>query len=397
MKKINSFSILIFLFFAIALGGCGTNYNVQTTFPDGDGNSLISDEISKSLIIFFDGTRNDWESRTNVRRLYEFMALSASPSLRTLYVEGVGNTDSQILGSALGFRMKPRILSGLQFLTENYEMGDQIYLFGFSRGALQARALAGMISYCGIPLIKGSESPRNLAYEFWDICRGIEEIEREQWTAFESQVLPIDFLGKRVNGLESQWAPIQFVGVWDTVPGSSFIDYDACIERPNRKEGTRYKTGSYPNIKFIAHAVAIDEERTRYEPLLLCEPVDENETIIREAWFSGAHSDVGGGYNDSIALPGLSMNWMINLLEQHSSLPLAFPNVYENVGGLAHSSSWYWKALDEFDVRNVPTDACRHPSVDQRSKLTEVPVMRSSKIEQEKYEPTVLIERECEY
>lgn len=400
MKKLNRKLILLITVATVFLGSCALKPNYQVAPPDKELRYLDPPGGSKDIIIFFDGTANNWKSRTNVRRLYELVVFNASSSLRTLYIDGVGNADSRLLGSALGFGMKPRILLGLQFLIENYEDGDQVYFFGYSRGAHQARALAGMISYCGIPLVNHASSIEGVLNQFWDVCREIEEISQDQWESAPAQVLPIDFLGKRVAGLESRWAPIQFIGVWDTIPGSSFKDYDDCIERPDRRAGTRYKTGSYPNIKYIAHAVAIDEMRPRYRPLLLCDPsIEDSETTVAEAWFPGVHSDVGGGYKDSAALSGISLNWMIDLLEEHSSLPVTFPKPFEDIGGLAHSpvDSWFWRLLGTPVVRDVPADACQHYSVAQRAELDEVPIKRKSDIYLEQYSPTVLISRECDF
>ena len=185
-----------------------------------------------------------------------------------------------------------------------------------------------------------------------------------------------------------QAARIRFLGVWDTVPGSSLKNYRGCKEDkgfiksylwwliPGIDRGERYKAASYPPISEIAHAVALDEKRSKFAPLLVCEAINPEYTKVTEVWFPGAHADVGGGYEDSTDLPSVSLRWMIQMLG--NSYTLEPPPAIEGAAvGLAH-----WSIGDspgnigsECIDRNPPPAAIIHSSAEERSKSTSVPIL----------------------
>src|SRR5262249_19458890 len=147
----------------------------------------------------------------------------------------------------------------------------------------------------------------------------------QSWQPGQAPVLAPEIKEKRINGKKGrdvQAVEVTFVGIWDTVPGSSLKNYGYCKEEkgvvkkygssilPGVDEGERYKIDSYPVIRRIAHAVALDEKRSKFSPLLLCPAINPPSTKVHEMWFPGAHADVGGGYKDSDALSGISLNWM---------------------------------------------------------------------------------------
>lgn len=112
----------------------------------------------KSIFVFLDGTANDESSSTNVWRLFNEVKKHKNQQTIGRYIPGVGSVKEPleedpilpIFGDGLGMGMQARILEGYDFLVENYNPGDEIFIFGFSRGAHQARALAGLVSYVGI-------------------------------------------------------------------------------------------------------------------------------------------------------------------------------------------------------------------------------------------------------
>lgn len=175
-------------------------------------------------------------------------------------------------------------------------------------------------------------------------------------------------------GVEFQPAQITLLGVWDTVPGSSFKEFGACKELPDSKDGDRYKSDSYPSIRSFAHAVAIDEKRNKFKPLLLCPanyPSDDNLKPSRiEKWFPGAHADVGGGYSDGDnALPNISLNWMVAILAKTYDFPTYPKQFPENANGLAH-----WSVSDMSNIpgmrcedRPAPPSDAKHESASQRT------------------------------
>jgi uncharacterized protein (DUF2235 family) len=355
--------------------------------------ALVDAKERKSLFVFLDGTQDDAQSGTNVRRLYELISTNHDPQTVSLYIEGVGSDGSQLLGPALGHGMEKRILQGYEFIAQNYNSGDALYIFGFSRGAHEARSLAGLLAYTGVPKLSdravGVSSGANTIMELVKKARDREYLEH--WVAWTPGQTPP--LASTIKDQEMQPIEVEFLGVWDTVPGSSFKKYDMCVEKigfwkkafywlPMISEGERYKSGSYPPIRHIAHAVALDEKRSKFAPLLACSPISSRYTRVDEVWFPGAHADVGGGYEDSNELAGISLNWMIALISETYKFNPGPPRVEENAMGLAHWSIGDPPAnLGSVCVDRVPpTDPHLHSSVEARRNAGLVPVKLKEEI-----------------
>lgn len=332
--------------------------------------SSNSGPTPRKLLVFFDGTANDWTSRTNVRRLFEMVAVEENPSVISIYMDGVGSSSTPLTGGIFGFGMKERILDGYKFLAKNRKVGDKIYIFGFSRGAHQARTLAGLMAYCGLP-DANNLSDSDLDHEaekIWDVCRKENEASDKEWIAWKPENGP--YLGKKL-ALNTRVAEVDFLGLWDTVPGSQFKKFDDYGEAEDEKEGIRYKSQPYPTIHFIAHALALDEKRSKFRPLFVREPIDPMRTVLHQFWFPGAHSDVGGGYNDSNDLAGISLNWMIDLLKNQGIFHSAAPRVYENYAGLMHWSlgDAPGNAGSDYEDRKINL-VSKHASVAEREKIS---------------------------
>jgi uncharacterized protein (DUF2235 family) len=306
----------------------------------------------KDIFVFLDGTGNNPGSETNVWKLYQLVDASSKDQTTALYIAGVGSAEDAPLSEfALGRGMESRILEAYSFISDNYSTGDRVFLFGFSRGAHQARSLAGLVSYAGLLKKQGPEPGARVQ----DANRVIELVKKQRDQDFQThwqnwrtgQPPPLANAIYEKLGLTVVPGEIAFLGVWDTVPGSSLKRYGVCKEEigeikkrgkfiPGIDYGERYKSATYPPINHIAHAVSIDEKRSKFRPLLICPPI-QTSTIVDEVWFPGAHADVGGGYEDSDALPLISLGWMRDLLAQY------YPNVGKptsqgNPHGLAHWS-----------------------------------------------------------
>lgn len=360
--------------------------SVQTYAFKGDSNK------QKDIFVFLDGTANNPNSETNVWRLYQFLLQNNDPQMTATYIEGVGSVeDAPIIDAALGHGMEQRILRGYAFISENYNPGDNIYLFGFSRGAHQARSLAGLISYAGIPEATGKDSNHlmEIGNEIIELVKKKKDIDyRDKWILWrpgQPPVLEAEIKNKLKHEMQS--AEVSFLGVWDTVPGSSLKNYSVCKEHkgfvkrylywliPGIDKGERYKTDSYPVIRRIVHAVSLDEKRSKFSPLLLCKEINSEYTRISEEWFPGAHADIGGGYDDSGELPAISLEWMIRLLNESYKFT-SFPHVKSSAKGLAH-----WSIGDrpanlgsECVDRSPPEDAKFHNSFNERKNSSPVPV-----------------------
>lgn len=330
----------------------------------------------KDIFVFLDGTKNNAASDTSVRRVFDALYQANDPQAVALYIEGVGTVENPLLGALLGFGMEPRILRGYDFISQSYRPGDKIYIFGFSRGAHQARALAGLIAYAGLlPPTENDQRSR--------LAKGnavLERVKRENdeqhqctWGSWQPGAAPLLSENLRTElAISTTPAEITFLGIWDTVPGSFFKDYGVCKEMVNRRDGDRYKSDSYPPIRHIVHAVSMDEKRSRFAPILVCPALNAAATTIDEEWFPGAHADVGGGYPNSRDLPNLSLQWMMKKLAQSYPAAAAFAPAPPDPHGLAHWSMGDWPAnwWSDCQDRAVPAGAIKHGSVAERAGKT---------------------------
>ncbi|MBD9355183.1 phospholipase effector Tle1 domain-containing protein [Methylomonas albis] len=349
----------------------------------------------KNIFIFFDGTLNDQKSSTNVWNLYNLIAGNNDPQTTEVYIKGVGTTDNPVLGAALGKGMEERILTGYKFIIENYHPGDNIYIFGFSRGAHEARSLAGLLALAGYPILSAENKNKlmDIGNTILDFSKDKSDEDADYRNALKSSVPgqpPV--LAKEIKEeLDLDMLPVEitFLGVWDTVPGSSFKNYGACKEEkgfvktyfswlPGISAGERYKTDSYPAIHYIVHAVSLDEKRSKFKPILLCPPINAQATETTEVWFPGAHADVGGGYEDSHELQDISLSWMIDQLANKGKYKFnPRPPKIEGVAeGLAHWSIKDFPANtgSECVDREPPPAATLHPSIDKRKRSSPVPI-----------------------
>jgi len=295
----------------------------------------------KNLVICCDGTWQELSQKfpTNVTRLTRALASTATqggtkiPQV-TFYDDGVGvgtgvlDKATRILGGALGRGLDRKIAEAYEFLVLNYEPGDRIYIFGFSRGAYTARSLAGLLRQVWIlKRINASECDRAIElYRSHD--KDAVEIQRfrqnfchEAATALEERTFNPDSPAKTVAAAkreETGW--IQFLGVWDTVGSLGIPRGLPFSEQINGKY--EFHDTSLSRFVFNArHAVSIDEKRETFTPTLWTNldglnanadagglPYDQRP--YQQRWFPGGHGAVGGGESDGgISLPPLL--WMI--------------------------------------------------------------------------------------
>jgi uncharacterized protein (DUF2235 family) len=280
--------------------------------------------VAKNIILLSDGTGNSESSpfKTNVWRLYQAIDIGPPPpdgfEQIVYYDNGVGTESFKplaLLGQAIGVGVANNVKNLYTFLCRNYQRGDNIWLFGFSRGAFTVRVLAGLILRCGLVTADSDDelSERvKLAYAEYkrDVAR--------RATATRPLIL-----GKLLGGISTgsgtdhvefnfpQYFPhIAFMGVWDTVDA-----YGMPVDE--LKEGIdRYvwpmtladrKLSDY--IDRVCHALSLDDERPTFRPVLWTE--DPASDRLTQVWFAGVHANVGGGYPDD-GLACVTLQWMMD-------------------------------------------------------------------------------------
>ena len=265
----------------------------------------------KRIIICADGTWNRPEENieedypTNVLKFARGIApKDASGTKQVVFYDwGLGSYHNKLIAGGLGAGLEKNVMDGYRFLVHNYEPGDEIYLFGFSRGAYTVRSLCGLINNCNI--LKGSESRR------------IEE-------AFELYKNPVHTpMSEYSVNWRDQYAiedssMITFVGVWDTVGAMGLpFSFFGLIEDQHRFYDN--KLGS--NVTTARHALSLDEKRDDFEPTIW----QPNANVdLKQVWFAGVHTDVGGGYEndpDGSVLSDIPMTW---LMKEAESVGLSF-------------------------------------------------------------------------
>jgi uncharacterized protein (DUF2235 family) len=321
--------------------------------------------VKKRIVLLLDGTWNDADvgfSDTNIVRLRENLASSldsspTAPHLTTgsvpnqasiiarnhngipyliFYERGVGTGGffDNIKGGAFGAGVGRHVRRAYSFLSRNYEPGDEIFVFGFSRGSYTARSLVGYISAVG--LLRASN------------CT--EENESRGWYYYRTNPLdrlPVTAAELRRNAHRQDEVKIKLLGVFDTV-GALGVPIP-WFRRENRDLFEFHDVGLSPICEVNIQALAIDEHREAFEATLWRKPKFENiKTKTEQVWFAGAHSDVGGGYVDerdsaagsTLRLDDITLDWMIKrLLSHYSDFPVRKLSVGEGFSLAPHHES----------------------------------------------------------
>jgi uncharacterized protein (DUF2235 family) len=255
--------------------------------------------MPKNIAVFIDGTDDGFQSgaanNSNVGLLYE--ACFNDERQFKFYSDGPGY-GGHLLASAVGTGVNTRVQRGYDWCAENYEDGDQIFLFGFSRGAFAARSVAGMIRAVGL-LTKDKLSMEDAAFAAYQNAKNNPAAA----AAF-----------KAANSREVK---VHFIGVWDTV-GSVAVPLALTL---NSIQLAPFHDVSFgPHIENAFHAVSIDEERWDFQPTYF-QPYDvQPGQTIDEVFFPGVHSDVGGGYSDDPSLSKITLAWIANRAKEHGLL-----------------------------------------------------------------------------
>jgi uncharacterized protein (DUF2235 family) len=256
----------------------------------------------KRIIICCDGTWNKPEEDlekdypTNVLKFSRSIEpISSKNVVQTVFYDwGIGSYHASTSGGALGKGLDKNIKDCYRFIIHNYDLGDELYFFGFSRGAYTVRSLCGLINNCSI-LKKENAKLINKAFDLYKNSK-----------YKPSHQISIKF---RADFCLQDKIAINFVGVWDTV-GS--MGLPTSIFGFIKAKNLFYDNKIGVIIETARHALSIDEVRKDFEPTIWKQDA-ENKVDLKQVWFAGNHSDVGGSYQpdkDGRVLSEIPMLWM---------------------------------------------------------------------------------------
>jgi len=291
---------------------------------------MTEKNTGKNIVIFSDGTGQEGGVRqnTNVYRLFN-MIEDGSKDQIAYYDEGLGTIGNKLLGNVAGFGISENILDCYRFISDNHQWGDRVFLFGFSRGATTVRSLSGFISEFGL-LPNSRPKLIDRAYEIYRMSTRTPS-KKARKEEKKKQFLKLN---------RSSHCDIKFLGVWDTVAalGLPIKMINALLDR------IPYFKHSFHNLELASsvhhgyHALSIDDDRRIFHPTVwhtkdregksLLNPIaldpiknqlpgqEKSFQTVRQVWFCGSHTDVGGGY-ESKGISDIPLAWMFDMAMEH--------------------------------------------------------------------------------
>jgi T6SS, Phospholipase effector Tle1-like, catalytic domain len=268
-----------------------------------------SDELPRNLVLCSDGTGNSGGKGNGTNVWWLYRAIDRNRNQIAFHDDGVGTENNKyirLFGGATGFGFTRNVKDLYKYLVRNYQPkvgndpqdpnyypGDDIYLFGFSRGAYTVRALAAFILYCGIVRDGPSKSEKELDEILDRLIGDYKHRERDA--------------APRVDLENFHKAKIKCVGVWDTVSAIG-VPFDLGLKNLIEKYWFAFNFKSRnlsTDVEHAFHALAIDDQRLTFHPVLW-----NPRPGIEQVWFAGVHSNVGGGYPKQ-GLSYLALDWMM--------------------------------------------------------------------------------------
>ncbi|KAJ7206048.1 hypothetical protein GGX14DRAFT_367632 [Mycena pura] len=314
-------------------------------------------DTGRNLVVCIDGTSNQFsEANSNVVELYS--RLVKDKHQLTYYNSGIGTyvKDSNSwfpfrrwrqnivhgIDMAVATTFKEKVCGAYQWLSENYEVGDRIFLFGFSRGAYQVRVVAGMIEQVGL-LHKGNNEQIPFAYELY-----AESISNQKRS---DQRKPAGLVTHFKKTLSRPNVKVHFVGTWDTVSSLGAFGGPSLPET----------TSGMKHVCVFRHALALDELRVKFLPEYANggagPQVDDGNASrprIKEVWFSGTHSDMqvcklrlsgGNVTNVDNTRFGPALRWMSYEAIKSGLEMVPHQGEWTRIA-LYQSMTWFWKFLE---------------------------------------------------
>jgi uncharacterized protein (DUF2235 family) len=361
--------------------------------------------MARNLVLCLDGTSNEPEhGATNVTRIYQIaqkddrQLVYYDPGVGTMGARGavtpLGKALTRTAGMVAGYGIKDNIEEVYTWLSRNYDAGDRIYVFGFSRGAYTACALTGMLRTVGL-LRPGTENLVPYAIKLYAqsgksrAARGTTSDAQQDADAKAEKDrywhLRDDFrkqFGNPAfpNAFDKSKHQVRYLGVWDTVKSVGWLNLKARIEMA-RWPFTRKIT----NVETARLAMALDERRRPFKEYRFdAESVAKSEGRYREMWFAGVHSDVGGFFPDDHELSDIALAWMVGeaagaglIVDENRYRTVLKPLKFDDelpadyALGKIHDNERVWMLAGGWRSRPVLPGDEKHPSVLYRVEHTE--------------------------
>jgi uncharacterized protein (DUF2235 family) len=309
----------------------------------------------KRIVICCDGTWNkpDQPSPTNVVKVAITLKMVSNDGAEQIlyYDQGVGTgTFDRIRGGAFGVGLSRNIQEAYRFLVFNYEPGDELFFFGFSRGAYTVRSAVGLIRNSGL-----------LKREHFDKVEAAYQLYRRR----DKESGPAEAEATDFRDKYAHQPRVKFIGVWDTV-GALGIPLDGPMALAN-KFWEFHDLRLSRSVDYAYHALAIDEKRKPFRPTLWEQhPEAHASQVLEQVWFTGVHSNVGGGYPDT-GLSDIALLWMVGKAE---ACGLSFNRGYllnmvkpDALAKLENSQNLFYKIIGFGDFqRRLGPDPKRSPA-----------------------------------
>lgn len=281
-------------------------------------------KTGRNIIICLDGTGNQYgENLSNVVKL--FRMLDREPAVQVAYYDpGVGTMGdpnyktaiarkiNKVLGLAFGRGLMKNLTEAYTFLMDYYEDGDKVFIFGFSRGAYTARALAAFIKDCGL-FERGAKNliPYAIRLFLNNVPKGDEHEKKfyRMLSGFRStygRILNREgdprYPERKGKAEPNHQLRIHFLGLFDTVKSYGWIMNPVILRNELKND----------SVLHLRHAISIDEKRAFFRQMHW-EASKSNRQSCKEVWFAGVHSDVGGGYPEcESGLAKIALEWMVH-------------------------------------------------------------------------------------
>ena len=264
------------------------------------------------------------EPPSNVARLTRALRSSASDGTPQIvyYQAGIGSTgtiSNKVIGGAIGEGLAENVREAYSFIANNYNVGDEIFLIGFSRGAFTARSVGGLIANIGV-LTKAGLASFPIIYKDFshryerDYRSPIRDVPFPNKPSARSLEYGRELEHRRLTTLGVR---IRAIGVWDTVGslGVPRVEWLGRFGKKQQMDMTEYRfydTALDECVDNAFQALSLDERRTSFEPAVW-EKKRNRVTNLIQVWFPGVHTNVGGGYNDQ-ELANITLAWMMEML-----------------------------------------------------------------------------------